>query len=255
MKWINLIILVSLLSLFVFSSCSKMGGIEGNNNLSSETRRQVSFNEVVNEDIFYVTIVPDTIYEVVIEAESNLIPYIRTIVNGNSLVIDTRENLDPNHTIYITVKTPTLKGAYLSGSGNVSVEDFNTDQLHVILSGSGTMNGNGLAGYFKAVLSGSGSIDFLVDAERVETTLSGSGNIRLDGETVYTNHLVSGSGNVDTYGLGSVESDAKISGSGNMYLTVSDVLNATISGSGSIFYRGTPVVNTNITGSGAVIGN
>lgn len=255
MKWINIIILVGLLALFALSSCNKLGGIEGNNNMTTETRRQVPFNEVVNEGDFFVTIVPDTIYEITIEAELNLINYIRTNVNGNSLIIDTRENLNPNHTIYITVKTPTLKGAYLSGSGVVSVEDFDSDQLTVVLSGSGVMNGNGYADYFKTVLSGSGNIDFLVASERVETTLSGSGNIRLSGETPYANHLINGSGNVEAYSLITTDSDAKISGSGNMFLTVSDQLNATISGSGSIFYRGTPVVNTNITGSGVVIGN
>ena len=66
----------------------------------------------------FVTIVPDTINEVILEGESNLLNHVRTIVNGNSLVIDTRENLNPNHTIYVTVKTPVLKGAYLSGSRN-----------------------------------------------------------------------------------------------------------------------------------------
>ncbi len=255
MKWTNLMILIGLLSLFVFASCKKLGGIEGNNSLTSETRRTVSFNEVVNEGIFFVTIVPDTTYEVILEGESNLLNYVRTIVNGNSLIIDTRENLNPNHTIYVTVKTPVLKGAYLSGSGVVQVEDFDTEQLTVALSGSGEMSGSGVSDYFKAVLSGSGNIDFMVNATRVESTLSGSGQIRLSGNAANTNHLISGSGNLSAYELWSIESEAKISGSGSMYLSVFEILYADISGSGSIYYHGSPMVHTNITGSGTVIGN
>ncbi|MFA5418826.1 MAG: head GIN domain-containing protein, partial [Bacteroidales bacterium] len=186
---------------------------------------------------------------------ANLIPHIRTIVNGNTLVIDTRENLDPVYTIKVIVKMPSVQTVRLSGSGSVTVNDMPESNLTAILSGSGAMHGNCTGGMFKAVLSGSGTIDFYVNTERVETTLSGSGAIHMGGATAYANHLISGSGNIDSYSMVTNECDCKISGSGNMYLWVIDHLNATISGSGSVFYHGSPMVNTNITGSGTVIGN
>ncbi|MBU3926574.1 MAG: DUF2807 domain-containing protein [Bacteroidetes bacterium] len=255
MKWINIITIVSLLALFSLASCSKLGRIEGNGHVITETRQNVSFNEVINEGIFAVTVIPDTVYEITIEAESNLIPYVRTIVNGNTLVIDSHENLDPMVTIQVTVRMPAVQSVRLSGSGSVTVNDMPESNLTAILSGSGTMNGTCNGGTFKAVLSGSGTIDFYVNTNRVETTLSGSGAIRLGGTTAYANHLISGSGNIDSYSMFTNECDCKISGSGNMYLWVSERLNATISGSGSVYYHGSPVVNTSITGSGTVTGN
>ncbi|MFA5419851.1 MAG: DUF2807 domain-containing protein, partial [Bacteroidales bacterium] len=120
MKWINITTIVSLLALFSLASCGKLGRIEGNGHVITETRRNVSFNEVINEGIFAVTIVPGSVYEITIEAEANLIPHIRTIVNGNTLVIDTRENLDPVYTIKVIVKMPSVQTVRLSGSGSVT---------------------------------------------------------------------------------------------------------------------------------------
>lgn len=47
----------------------------------------------MNDGEFNVYIGQDSVFEVSIEAESNLVPYIRTRVNGTTLHIDTRENL------------------------------------------------------------------------------------------------------------------------------------------------------------------
>jgi len=252
MKWI---ITTFSLVILTFVSCSKFDRIEGNNNLEIETRQTFSFNELINEGDFIVEIIPDSVYQITVEAESNLLPHIRTIVHGNTLVLDTRENLDPNYSIIIRVKTPMVNTVHLAGSGEIAINEMSATKMTIILSGSGIMHGNLVAGQFKAILSGSGSIDFFVNTDRVETTLSGSGNIRLNGDAPYANHLISGSGNLDCYALPTSVCDAKISGSGNMYLTVSDQLNATITGSGTIFYHGSPVVNSYISGSGSVIAN
>ena len=78
------------------SGCTKMRSIEGNGSIITETRNSVSFNFVENRGSFNVYIVKDTVFYIDIEAESNLIPHIRTTVHGNTLEIDTRENLDNN---------------------------------------------------------------------------------------------------------------------------------------------------------------
>ena len=64
---------------------------------------------------------------------------------------------------------------------------------------------------------------------------------------------VSGSGAVNARYAVCDEVYAEISGSGDLDITVNELLEAKISGSGSIDYWGTPeVVNTDISGSGKV---
>ena len=64
---------------------------------------------------------------------------------------------------------------------------------------------------------------------------------------------ISGSGAVKAYDLELDECHAKISGSGDMYVNVHDLLDVIISGSGSVYYIGYPEIHTNISGSGKVI--
>jgi hypothetical protein len=83
--------------------------------------------------------------------------------------------------------------------------------------------------------------------------ISGSGNIYLIGESSSGSFSISGSGQIKSSGFSQYECLAKISGSGDMFLNVSDFLDVTIAGSGSVYYIGDPSINVKITGSGQLI--
>ena len=254
MKYRNTILIIALGIILIWSSgCHKPHGINGNNQVTTETRQVFSFNNITNEGSFNVYITHDSIYQVIVEAESNLIPHIRTLVNGNTLVIDTRENLNSNGPINIYVKTPELYGVKLSGSGLMSIDSLGTDHMNVEISGSGNINGKIVANNtVNAKISGSGNIFLELQTTNIDTKISGSGNIDLTGETNTGTHTISGSGNINSYNFVQKSCTARISGSGNMYLNVIDNLDINISGSGSIFYIGNPQTNIKITGSGSV---
>lgn len=256
MKRIQNIGIITILTIIIGlgSGCSKINKIEGNGAIAKEIRHSVSFNKVENEGDFDVYIIPDSVFYVEIEAESNLLPHIRTNVHGNVLEIDTRENLGNNFAMNIMVHTPVLTGAILSGSGIVDVGYFENDSFDAILSGSGKIYGEVKAVNFNSRLSGSGDIDFMVESQNVYSSISGSGRTIVSGQANYADLEISGSGNIEAYALPLFECRAKISGSGNIYTEVSDILNVTISGSGNLYYRGTPVINSTITGSGQIIG-
>lgn len=257
MKNRNIIFILTFLSIVVLwnSGCRKFPFLEGNGNVIAETRNTVSFNRIENQGEFNVYYVPDTVFYVDIEAESNLIPYIRTIVHGNTLEIDSRENLNPNDAMRIWVHTPTLVGVKLSGSGLINAEAVSAPNFEAILSGSGIVYGDAVTGQFEATLSGSGEIDFSITSENTIARLSGSGKIKLAGDSPKADYNISGSGSINAVNLLLAECTAKISGSGNIYTSVSDYLNVTISGSGNLYYFGYPEIDSNITGSGNVISN
>ena len=63
---------------------------------------------------------------------------------------------------------------------------------------------------------------------------------------------ISGSGKIIMDGVSAEKAVTHISGSGDIYVKLSQSLDATISGSGSVYYRGSPQVTTKISGSGTV---
>jgi hypothetical protein len=249
------IILITIFSVAIMFStgCRKYFKVDGNNQVTSETRQLVSFDRVENDGTFNVYIRQDSIFSATVEAESNLIPHIRTRVNGNTLIIDTRENLRPNFPMNVYVTTPILQGAYLNGSGTVVCDSLDTEYLEMVLSGSGSMSGYANTNSLATRISGSGNISIEAYTNTCSATISGSGDMDLLGETLNGNFSISGSGNIRSYNFQQKECISKISGSGNMYLNVSELLDVTISGSGSVYYIGDPSITVRITGSGQVI--
>ena len=106
-------------------------------------------------------------------------------------------------------------------------------------------------------LNGSGDVAIPQGANTtyLELKINGSGNIRMNGgDTLQTLKIkVNGSGNVYTRDTDARNAEASISGSGDITLTVHEMLDARISGSGNINYWGNPpTVKVDITGSGDV---
>ncbi|MBN2683468.1 MAG: DUF2807 domain-containing protein [Bacteroidales bacterium] len=231
------ILLLSSLSLLIFSACHDPFGYctNGNNVLVSETRFVSGFNEIVSEGDYEVNIVQGDEYSVVVEAEENLMPYIETDLDNSTLVIRTKRRrcIDPNYRVKVWVSAPEVKSIILSGSGNINAEQIETNFLNVKISGSG---------------------DIVTQAvcQKLDCSISGSGNISLMGSCDEGDMHISSSGNINGYGMEQITSFATISGSGDMYLSVIDFLDVKITGSGCVNYIGNPAVTAKITGSGSV---
>ena len=155
--------------------------------------------------------------EVTVDGQANLIDILSTQVEDGVWTVRFTENnvrTSENFTVYVTV--PDLTQISVTGSGEVSSEqDLELDDINITVSGSGGVN---LAG--------------TVDTQTIQ---------------------VSGSGEVSNYSLTSRETTAGVSGSGEVRVTATEVLNATVSGSGDIRYRGNPAtVNRSVSGSGSI---
>lgn len=227
--------------------------INGNYDVISETRHINDFHRVFNEGEFDVYIIQDGSDEIIIEAESNLIPMIRTRLEGSSLVIDTKDNLHNHYPMKVYVHTDELTEIGLSGSGLMHAENLVVDDFEISISGSGDVYVSATADYVDCAISGSGDVDLGLTCNVIENTISGSGDMELWGTADRGDFRISGSGEIRAYELLLQECDATISGSGSMYLNVEDKLDVNISGSGDIYYMGNPIINSKITGSGSLI--
>lgn len=236
MKTIQLIFISAVLLLFTATSCIDDIVLRGNGIEASEARLTNDFTAVKSEGNFDVHITPGDEYDILIIAESNLIPYIETDVTGNTLRIHTLglRNLRNRLPMEVYVTTPFIDEIKQSGSGIITTGFFESD-------------------YFEIKVSGSGIVETALEADYVESLVSGSGDILLSGIASDGDFTVSGSGEIDAWDLALRNCEAKVSGSGNIWLNVERFLRASISGSGTIFYWGYPTVETHISGSGDVI--
>jgi hypothetical protein len=220
----------------LLTGCFRDLRIEGNGDPVSEYRLLTNFDKVYSSGSFIVNITPGDKYQVMVKAESNLLPYISTEVSRGNLDIDVKgiHSLDPSIPIEIDIVTPSLSAIEQSGSGEINAGSFE-------------------AVYFEIVESGSGKVRSSVDCGSIGVTVSGSGLVVLDGEGSQADFTISGSGEISADNFMITDCKAVVSGSGKMYVNIARSLNANISGSGFIYYLGNPQLSVTVSGSGKVI--
>lgn len=252
MKTKLIIILAVIISLGA-TSCRKGVFVTGNKNVSSQTRALSSFSKLANNGSFEVTIIRDTNFYVVIEAESNLIPYIETRVTNGALVIDTRETLNARRAMKLTVYTPEMESLELNGSGSVFSEAFVSESFSAVVDGSGSMITTSANTNTYLRINGSGNLTANLLTENLDAEIHGSGSLKLYGQGTHSDMGIYGSGDIDYFDFYQKYCAAVSNGSGNIYVQVTDLLDVKILGSGSVYYRGSPIVNKEINGSGRVV--
>ena len=255
-KYIFLITSALIISL---SSClDNLVPIRGNGVITTEIRRSGSFINLENSTSIDVVYKKADTTGITIKADENLHEYIITETYNNTLEIKTRDgntHLDFTGRPVITVTSPRLEKAFLSGSGDFLADEMTGDEVNIKLSGSGDISTDRISCIDLGVtISGSGNIyikDCLSNA--CEMILSGAGDIQIEGQSEECNLKISGSGVIFSENFIVYSSTAIISGSGNVFLQVENDLTAVISGSGNIYLKGNPSINQTISGSGRII--
>jgi hypothetical protein len=253
------IILVVVLTILPLNSCLRdLLCIDGNGIEGTEVRRATSFNKVENSTSIDVVYKKADTTGILIKADENLINYIHTETNNNTLIIRTKDGstcLDFNTRAQIIITSPLLESVFVSGSGSFSADELKGNSVSVKMSGSGDISvAKSTCTDLTVTLSGSGNIN--VDNSTgvgSDIFLSGSGNIRLSGQSESSHFKISGSGQIngENWALGTA--DIMISGSGDVYTKDEHHLTALISGSGNIYLKGDPEISQIISGSGRII--
>lgn len=232
------ILLLSLISITLFSSCHFITGkrVRGNGNVRTEQRSPGSFDAVASHGSFNVYVANGE-QSVRIEAEENLLPFIETYVEGSVLHIRTRENfwLRPNREVKILVSSPDFSSIHSYGSGDIIGQSKITDSSKLSLG-----------------VSGSADIKMDVESPEIDAEISGSGDINLTGTAKTFKSEIHGSGNVRAMNLQSDEARVEIFGSGNADVFANTKLDVHVAGSGDVRYKGNAQTSSNINGSGSV---
>lgn len=220
-----------------FVACNSRERINGSGNVVTESRSVGDYEKVVLKGSMDIEFTEGPLQAAEIQAEDNIMPFVRMEVHGDELVVDLKDHvsLKSNKGIRIKLTAPDVHELILAGSGNIHITNtLQSDDL------------------IRLKLSGSGNIEGAVNSPEVKVTSVGSGNITLTGETRDLDINIAGSGNFEGSDLHTENTDITIAGSGDANVHASRNLEAKIAGSGDVRYKGSPNVSSKIAGSGSV---
>lgn len=219
-------------------ACTMMPGELGSGRVITETRSVGQFNEVQMSSIGVLIIKQGEAEALVVEAEDNILPKIKTEVARGRLVIgtydDSLEAIRPTKPVTFRLTVKNLNGVELTGVGSVEARNIRTDRLKVALSGAGSAKIDGLS------------------ATELGTTISGVGSFTGSGTVNRQEVRISGAGGYEAQNLQAATANVTVSGTGGATVHVTDTLNVQISGLGGVSYLGSPKVYQQVSGLGTV---
>jgi len=227
----------NLLALFcavlVLASCD---GVTGSGNIVTEKRNTGNFTGINVSNGFDVEVKMGSTTSVTIEADDNVIGYVRTSVNDGVLNLGLK-NMSNTSNVHLKayIIVPSLNMISASAGADVVVKD------PVTADGKVT---------FRA--SSGASLKVKVDAPDVEGEASSGGTLTLSGTTKNESFDASSSGEVKAHDLLSENATARASSGGEIGVNISVSLDANASSGGNINYRGSGNVTKAESSGGSV---
>ena len=198
--------LITLLSFSIGCTQSYFGwgkSIKGNGNLKSENRQIDTFDKIEVTGPFEVILEKGKEGYLSITADDNLMNYIVTEVNKNTLEIGIKNktNLKKYKKLSIVVPVEKASKIALTGSGDI-IQKYTAKQDKMLLSltGSGDLSIPLEVGELKVNLTGSGDISCRGIANDVTISIVGSGDFHgNDLRSKYNEVSIAGSGDAKVY--------------------------------------------------------
>ena len=189
--------------------------IKGSGKVKTENRKVGSFSKIETRGSADCKVTVGKSTSVSVSADDNILPLVKTYIEKDTLIIETKGSFSTHNPLKVTITTPKLNSFAVEGSGDSTITGVNAESFAVAISGSGNIDASGRA-----------------------DTLTAS---------------IDGSGDMNLYNMKSKDATASISGSGNIELFAIGNLTAQISGSGDITYAGHPKnVTKAVSGSGEI---
>lgn len=232
------ITLLLLLTTVTFAQKWEKNKIKGNGNVVTQIRTTAPYDEIYCGGAFLIELTNEVEGKITAEGDENLLNLIKIEVADNKLKVTIDRGIyfdSRGDKIKITIPVEKISRIDFAGSGTLKTRDkIITENLEILLSGSG-------------------STVIETDTSTLKAVLSGSGRIEIKGASETLNAKLSGSGSMVCNKLNSQNATILLSGSGSIDVNCAKALEAKISGSGTIYYSGNPSsVVKKISGSGEV---
>jgi Putative auto-transporter adhesin, head GIN domain len=231
-------ILVALMACMAVS-IPQVNPIKGSGNVVTESRPVSGFSRLSLDNVGELTLVQGNQESLEIEADDNLMPDIKSEVQGSTLHIyydkPGATNFNPSVVIKYRLTMKEIEGLSISGAADINAGKIETGSLEIITSGAGLIK-----------------IEEL-NADRLTIDISGIGNVEIGkGKVPVQEVTLSGTGSYHAGNLECTQMKIDISGLGNAEVWVTEKLDIDISGAGTIEYYGSPKLSQNVSGAGRV---
>jgi len=215
--------------------------VNGSGDVITEEREVSGFDRITLSGFGQVNIEQGDEESLTVRTDDNIMPYIKTEVRGNTLVLDftdaaKHKSFDPSNGIRFDLVVKDLSRLDVSGAGDIHVDSLETEKLTIDLSGAGNLEISDLT------------------ANELVVYVSGAGNTMVSGQVIGLEVKLSGIGNINASNLETETAILNMSGAGNGTVWVTETLDLNISGLGNVDYYGVPRVIQRITGFGKVTG-
>lgn len=134
-------------------------GVRGSGHTITDSRDVADFHGVEVGSIYQVEITAQKEYSVTIEADDNILPLIKTEIDGGILKISSERRISPKNTVRIKVSAPDIDSLDISGVANVTVNNLSNTDLTLDSSGASKVALNGTTSKLTIDASGAAKID------------------------------------------------------------------------------------------------
>ena len=190
--------------------------VKGSGVLLEESRNVPEFSSIDLSGVYEVIVRCGQKQEVIVFGDDNVVPHVKTEVNGNVLKVFLDHSISTRNKIKLILSANRIDSLKVSGTANVDISRLNNKSFNLKISGTGHVKAEGLS-------------------DALEITMSGAGN-------------------ADAKNLTAKTAVVDMSGAGNVVLSASDELIVSIRGVGNVFYYGNPGrVVKNVSGVGKIL--
>lgn len=186
----------------------------------SEKRDLKDFNKIQAEGAANIIIKQGSPFSVEVKGDEKELKNLITDVNGSTLYIGTKGNIQNELKVYVTMKD--LSSIISSGASVIATDSsFNCDKLSINASGASKVK-----------------LDLI--AKEVQSTLTGASNTILSGAAEVHICSISGAASLKSYRLTTVNTNITASGASSAKVNVNQKFNAVASGASGVKYIGEP---------------
>lgn len=218
--------------------------LRGSGTSKREERDLGSFSALEARGSVEVEIVPGGTGPAVVEADDNLLEYLKTEVEDDTLRIWLDSDAVGGGVTGFQVQSPMRATVPISGSLS-SIAAHGSSRVKVRSSLE--------TEELELKTRGSSMLDVAVVADSVVCSVQGSGKLSVHGAADRCKAKVQGSGELEAAGLQTRTCKVKLSGSGSASVQASERIRADVSGSGIVRCRGDAEVDASTSGSGRVV--
>jgi hypothetical protein len=161
--------------------------VTGSGVTASEVRNVTGFKGVDVGGVFVVEIIAGSDFDVKVEADDNLLQYIKTEVNDGVLKISSTERIKSHEPLRVRVSAPTIESVEASGVCKVSLTGVKNNKLIIGTSGASKVTVAGETSSLTVDVSGASSVDgesLRAENARVEASGASKVNVFVTGRLV-----------------------------------------------------------------------